>query len=133
MHTPELLELDHLFKIQNLDGYSRQFSQLISMMNYARITMFDAIKGLSISDLDFLVNENANSIGMLLLHIASVEFEFHKETIENRELTAVEIERWKPALELGDLGRSKIKGHSLDFYIDQLAQVRKKPWRIFKL
>jgi hypothetical protein len=95
--------------------------------------MFDAIKGLSISDLDFLVDENANSIVMLLLHIASVEFEFHKETIENRELTAVEIERWKPALELGDLGRSKIKGHSLDFYIDQLAKVRKKPWRIFKL
>jgi uncharacterized damage-inducible protein DinB len=132
MHTPELLELDHLFKIQNLDGYSRQFSQLISMMNYARITTFDAIKGLSISDLDFLVNENANSIGMLLLHIASVEFEFHKETIENRELTAVEIECWKPALELEDLGRSKIKGHSLDFCIDQLAQVRKKTLEDFQ-
>ena len=132
MHTPELLELDHLFKIQNLDGYSSQTSQLISMMNYARITTFDAVKGLSVSDLDFLLDEKANSIGMLLLHIASVEYDFHKETIENRELTATEMECWKPALELGDLGRSKIKGHSLDFYIDQLAQVRKKTLEDFQ-
>jgi uncharacterized damage-inducible protein DinB len=126
MHTPELLELDHLFKIQNLDGYSRQFSQLISMMNYARITTFDAIKGLSVSDLDFLLDEQANTIGMLLLHIAAVEYDFHKETIENRELSEAEKECWNPALELGELGREKIKGNSLDFYINQLSEVRKK-------
>jgi hypothetical protein len=126
MHSPELLELDHLFKIQNLDGYSSQIGYLISMMNYARITTFDAVKGLSISDLDFLIDEKANTIGMLLLHIAAVEYVDHKTTIEERELTKDEEECWHPALKLGELGRNKIKGNPLDFYIDQLSEVRKK-------
>ena len=51
-------------------------------MNYARITTFDAVKGLSVSDLDFLLDDKANTIGMLLLHIASVEFEFHKLLVD---------------------------------------------------
>lgn len=126
MHTPELLELDHLFKIQEIEGYPSQIGHLISSMNYARITTFDAVKDMSISDLDFLLDEKANTIGMLLLHIASVEFEFHKIIVEKRELTEVELDCWRPAVELGDLGREKIKGNPLEFYIEHLAEVRKK-------
>lgn len=132
MYTPELLELDHLYKIQTLEGFSPQIGHLVSQMNYARITTFDAVKDLSISDLDFLFDENANTIGMLLLHIAAVEFDFHKETIENRVLDDKELECWRPALELGNLGREKIKGHPLEFYIEQLAQVRKKTLEDFQ-
>jgi uncharacterized damage-inducible protein DinB len=132
MHTPELLELDHLFKIQKIDGYSSQIGHLISLMNYARITTFDAVKGLSTSDLDFLLDEKSNSIGMLLLHIACIEYEFHKITIEKRELTNDELECWRPALNLGELGREKIKGNPLEFYIGQLAEVRKKTLEDFQ-
>jgi uncharacterized damage-inducible protein DinB len=132
MHTPELLELDHLFKIQEIEGYPSQIGHLISSMNYARITTFDAVKDMSISDLDFLLDEKANSIGMLLMHIAGVEYVFHKETIENRELTETEMECWKPALDLGDLGREKIKGNPIEFYIEQLAEVRKKTLEDFQ-
>ena len=77
-------------------------------------------------DLDFLLDDKANTIGMLLLHIASVEFEFHKIIVEKRELTEVELDCWRPAVELGDLGREKIKGNPLEFYIEHLAEVRKK-------
>jgi uncharacterized damage-inducible protein DinB len=126
MHSPELLELDHLYKIQDLDGYSSQISHLISMMNYARITTFDAVKGLNVSELDFLLDEKANTIGMLLLHIASVEYVYHKTTIEKRSLTKDEEECWLPALNLGEQGREKIKGNPLEFYIEQLVEVRKK-------
>ncbi len=132
MYTPELLELDHLFKIQEIDGYTPQIGHLVSLLNYARITTFDAVKGLSVSDLDFLIDEKANTIGMLLLHIASVEYLYHKSTVEKRRLTEEEWECWKPALDLGDLGREKIKGNPLQFYIDQLAQVRKKTLEDFQ-
>jgi len=132
MHTPELLELDHLFKVQSLDGFSLQIGHLVSQMNYARITTFDAVKDLSISDLDFLLDEKANTIGMLLMHIAAVEYDFHKETMENRKLTDAEMECWRPALELGDLGREKIKSHPLEFYVEQLAEVRKKTLEDFQ-
>ncbi|MCE2963630.1 MAG: DinB family protein [Chitinophagales bacterium] len=132
MYSPELLELDQLFKVKEIDGYPSQLGHLISMLNYARITTFDAVKDLSISDLDFLIDEKANSIGMLLLHIASVEFDIQKETIENRALLEAEMECWEPALQLGELGRNNIRGHSIDFYIDQLAQVRKKTLEDFQ-
>lgn len=126
MYSPQLLELDHLFKIQEIDGYTPQIGHLVSLLNYARITTFDAVKDLSVSDLDFLLDDKANTIGMLLLHIVSVEYLYHKSTVEKRRLTEEEWECWKPALDLGDLGREKIKGNPLQFYIDQLAQVRKK-------
>lgn len=132
MYTPKLLEDVELFKITEHEGYPKQLGHLISLLNYARITTFDAVEGLSVSDLDFLVDDKANSVGMLLLHIASVEYIYHKSTIEKRRLNDSEIECWQPALELGDLGRSKIKGHSLDFYIQQLADVRKKTLEDFQ-
>lgn len=132
MYSPELLEIDDLYKVKDIEDYPKQIGHLISMMNYARITTFDSVKGLSTSELDFLLDEKSNSIGMLLFHIASVEYIYHKSTIENRKLNDSEIERWKPALELGDLGRSKIKGHSLDFYINQLSDIRKKTLEDFQ-
>lgn len=126
MYSPELLELDHLYNVQKINGYNEQIGHLLSMMNYARITTFDAVNDLSISDLDFLIDDKANTIGMLLLHIASVEYVYHKSTIENRSLTQDEEECWLPALNLGEQGRVSIKGKPLEFYIEQLSVVRKK-------
>ena len=132
MHTPELLELDHFFKIKEIDGYPSQIGHLISLMNYARITTFDSVKDMSISDLDFLIDEKANSIGMLLLHIAGVEYIYHKTSVERRKLTDDEWECWRPALDLGELGREKIKGNPLEFYMKQLTDVRKKTLEDFQ-
>lgn len=132
MYNSDLLEKEELFKIKSIDGYHPQLGHLISLMNYARITTLDSIESLSIAELDFLIDEKSNSIGMLLLHIASVEYIYHKGTIEKRKLTESEIECWKPALELGDIGRSKIKGNSLDFYLTQLSEIRKKTLEDFR-
>ena len=126
MHNSELLEECELFKIQKIDDYPQQIGHLISLMNYARITTFDAVEGLSISELDFLIDEKANSIGMLLLHIASVEEIYRVYTLEGRKTTDAESKKLEAALELGDLGREKIKDNSLDYYLDNLSRVRKK-------
>ena len=66
MHTPELLELDHFFKIKEIDGYPSQIGHRISLMNYARITTFDAVKDMSISDLDLA--DSSDKCNFLLCH-----------------------------------------------------------------
>ncbi len=131
MYNSEELEKQDLFQIKKLDGFETQFGHLISLMNYARITTLDTVEGMSVSDLDFLIDEKANSIGMLLFHIASVDFIESVYSIENREPTTEEIEFWKPALDLGDIGREKIKGNPLEFYLELLSSTRKKTLEAF--
>ena len=88
------------FVIDKIDGLQLEFSKLVSMMNYARYTTLQAVEGLTIENLDYLYDEEANSIGMLLYHMAAIEFYYQIHTFEDREPTEAELERWLPAIEL---------------------------------
>ncbi|AXO99777.1 MULTISPECIES: DinB family protein [Bacillus] len=120
------------FVIDKIDGLQLEFSKLVSMMNYARYTTMQAVEGLTIENLDYLYDEEANSIGMLLYHMAAIEFYYQIHTFEDREPTEAELERWLPAIELGDLGREKIKGNAIEFYINTLQEVRSKTIETFQ-
>ncbi|PEC53468.1 integrase [Bacillus cereus] len=111
------------FVIDKIDGLHPEFSKLVSMMNYARYTTMQAVEGLTIEELDYLYDEEANSIGMLLYHMAAIEFYYQIHTFEDREPTEAE---------LGDLGREKIKGNSIEFYINSLQEVRSKTIETFQ-
>lgn len=43
-----------------------------------------------------------------------------------------ELEHWLPAIELGNLGREKIKGKSIKFYTNTLQEVRSKTIATFQ-
>ena len=124
--------MENLFLIDKIDGLSDDFSKLVSMMNYARFSTLRAVQDLTIEELDYLYDENANSIGMLLYHMAAIEFYYQIHTFEDRELTEEELERWLSGVELGNLGREKIKNHPLDFYINTLHEVREKTIATFQ-
>ncbi|WP_099157501.1 DinB family protein [Virgibacillus ndiopensis] len=120
------------FKISELDGYSPQIGHLILMMNYARYTTLDAVKGLTTEQLDYLVNDESNSIGALLLHIAAVEIGFQIEIFDSRKPNQKEMFEWGAAYELGDLGRAEINGNPLEFYVEKLNQVRNRTLKELK-
>ncbi|GAA0611493.1 DinB family protein [Virgibacillus siamensis] len=120
------------FKIKNLDGYTPQIGHLVHMMNYARTTTLQAVKGLTTEQLDYLHAADANSIGALLMHMAAVEFSFQIETFDEREPTDAEIQEWGPPVSLGEKGRHKIKGKPLDYYIEKLDKVRNRTLTEFK-
>ena len=61
------------FVIDQIEGYSKDFSTLISMMNYAREMTIRHVQDLSIEALDYRINGIGNSIGMLLAHFNAVE------------------------------------------------------------
>ncbi|MGN4928698.1 DinB family protein [Bacillus cereus group sp. MYBK14-1] len=120
------------FVIDKIDGLQVEFSKLVSMMNYARYTTMQAVESLTIEELDYLYDKEANSIGMLLYHMAAIEFYYQIHTFEDREPTEAELEHWLPAIELGNLGREKIKGNSLESYINTLQEVRSKTIETFQ-
>ena len=116
----------NLYLIGDISGFTPQIARLVSMMNYVRHTTLSAVEGLSVSELDYLNDPESNSIGSLLLHIAAAEVGYQAATFDKRELNEEERHEWDMALSLGEKARQEIKGHSLDYYLIKLEQVRTK-------
>ncbi|MBS1492557.1 MAG: DinB family protein [Bacteroidetes bacterium] len=101
------------------------------MMNYARMTTLRSVKGLTTEQLDYQFSETSNSIGALLAHIAAVDKWYQVWTFEGRMITEEDMQPIKPAMDLGPLGREKIKGNPLEYYLDELKKVRAKTFEEF--
>jgi uncharacterized damage-inducible protein DinB len=116
-----------LFFIGDRLAFTPQISKLVGMMNDARSTTLDMVRGLSVADLDYLVTPDGNSLGMLLEHMAAVEVGYQAFTFEgNDDWDRVLGERWAAGGQLGALGRASIRGHPLRYYLENLRTVRAK-------
>ena len=120
------MTVEHPYLVQPLDGFSPRIGELVVMMNYARMATLWVSRDLTQEQLDARPNGFSNSVGMLLEHMAAVEVAYAASTFENRDLTEAETARWEPGLELGELGRERIKGNDLEYYLATLAAVREK-------
>ena len=106
-------------------GFSPQVGTLVSMLDWMRLVVVNTVQGLGQKELDYLHDAKANSIGAMLLHLAALEVFYQVTTFTNRrELNAAEKKQWQMALDLGEAGRKKIKGHDLSYYLDTLQQGR---------
>lgn len=121
------VEGESLYMIGPIEGYSPQIGTLVSMLNYNRSTIINTTKNMTMADLDFLFDAKANTIGGLIMHLGAVDKWYQINSFEGRdEFTKAEKEIWEPAMNLGDEGRKKIKGHELKYYIDLITEVREK-------
>jgi len=112
------------YRILPLPGYTPTIGRLVAMLSYARHTTLNAVERLTREQLDHLHDERSNSIGALLAHVAAVERGYQLITFEEREPTAAENDAWAAALKLGDKGRREVRGHELQFYVDELQKTR---------
>lgn len=115
-------------------GYSPQIGTLVSMMTWMRTVMLMSVKGMTQKDLDYLVDDKANTIGALLMHLATDRI-YQINTFEGnslKELPASYKEKWGTAMELGDGARKSIKGHDLDYYLNLLSEVREQTLAEFR-
>lgn len=119
-----MADKQNLYLIGGVPGFTEQMSHLVSMLNYVRYGTISAIEKLSVSELDFLPDEDTNSVGCLLLHIAAAEVGYQAATFFNRQLTPEEKNEWEIPLGLGAKARQEIKGHSVNYYLEKLEQVR---------
>ncbi|ALS74826.1 hypothetical protein AUC31_06125 [Planococcus rifietoensis] len=112
------------YRIKEQTGFSPKVGELVSMLEYTRAVTLADVEGLSTEELDYLADGHSNSIGALLMHVAAIEFVYQVIAFENRDLTERELEQWIVPLELGDRARNEIRGHSLDYYLDEFKKVR---------
>ena len=96
-------------------GYSPQVGTFVSMLTWMREAngVLAATKGLTQTDLDFLFDANANSIGALMLHLAATETYYGMNTFGGMKWGSWSDDikkQWDPAMDLGDAGRKTIRG-----------------------
>lgn len=116
-------------------GYSPQIGTLVSMMTWMRGAMLNSVKGMSQKDLDYLFDQNSNTIGSLLLHLAATDRIYQINTFEGndlKELPAAYKEKFGAAMELGDAARKTVKGHDLDYYLNILRETREQTFAEFR-
>ena len=110
-------------------GFALQIGVLVSMMAFIRVQVFNCVKGMSVTDLDFLLDPNANTIGATLLHLAAAESYCQLNTFDEMEWDSwpqAIKDKWDVAMSLGEPARQAIKGNSLDYYLTVLNGVREK-------
>lgn len=112
-------------RIEPIAGYTPAIGRLVGMLSYARSTTLGAVDGLSVAELDHLHDDQSNSIGALLAHLAAVERSYQVLTLEDRMLSAQENDALSTALKLGEEGRRKLRGKPLEHYLEQLTTVRR--------
>jgi uncharacterized damage-inducible protein DinB len=114
------------YRINNIGDFSPKVGELASMLEHTRAVTLKEIKDLSEEELDYLIDEGSNTIGSLLLHIASMEVVHQVISFENRDINELELKQWKSALELGEDARKTINKNTVNYYMDELSKVREK-------
>ncbi|MGY0693707.1 DinB family protein [Virgibacillus sp. FSP13] len=114
------------YRIRPKKNFPDKIGELVSMFEHTRDVTLNEISNLSQIDLDYLPNKSSNSIGSLLLHIASIEYVHQIISFEKRDLNERELLKWGTALELGEKARAGIKNNSLHYYLEELSQIREK-------
>jgi len=117
------------------EGFSPQVGILLSMMTWMRGAILSPVKGLTTEQLDYVHDENSNSIGAMLLHLAATERFYQVHTFEGKkwgDWNEQDKKRFEVAMNLGDEARKSIKGNMLDFYLSTLEEVRQNTIREFK-
>lgn len=118
-------------------GYSPQVGTFVSMLTWMRDFngVLTATKGLTQADLDVLFDQNANTIGALMLHLAATETYYQMHTFDGMKWDSwpdAVKQKWYPAMNLGDAGRKTIKGHDREYYVNILHEVRDKTLAEFR-
>lgn len=116
-------------------GFSPHIGTLLSMMTWMRNTVIESLKGLTPKQLDYIHDEESNTIGAMLLHLAATERYYQIHTFEGKkwgDWDKKDKEKFDIAMNLGGEARKTIKGIELGYYLEILREVRKKTVEEFK-
>ncbi len=118
---------DNIYMIGPQEGYSPHIGSLLSMMTMMRAWVIRRVENLSIVELDYQIDDQSNSIGAMLLHLAATEKYYQLNTFNDMAWgtwdDAIKKE-WDIPMNLGEKGREKIKGNDISYYLDKLKEVR---------
>lgn len=119
-------------EIKPMKGFLPQIGVVISMMDDLKARVTSSVVNLNQSETDFLLDDEANRIGAMILHLAATEKYYQLFTIENRSFNEAEKKEWYTALSLGDAGREQLIGKPISYYLDVWDEVRQETKRLLK-
>jgi len=112
--------------------YSPNIGVVISMLDDLKRRVTSSVANLSQEQTDFLLDENANRIGAMILHLAATEKYYQVYTFEGRGYNAEEAAFWDPAMDLGDKGRDALVDKPIEYYLEKWDEVRAETKRLLK-
>lgn len=116
-------------------GYSPEIGTLTAMLGFTRMQVLMSTKSLSAEQLDFLLDDKANRIGALLLHLVATETYYQLNTLEGMKWDSwpdTIKQKWDVPMNLGEPARKAIKGNNLDYYLNLLKETREKTFAEFR-
>ncbi len=113
-------------------GYDHDIGTMVSMLENLRSRIIMSTQGLNQNQTDFLLDNQANRIGAMIMHLAATEVYYQAYTFEGRSFNQLEKEKWETALNLGDEARSEFVGKPIQYYLDIWAVVRQKTLNTLK-
>lgn len=123
----EMIQEESMYLIGPRKGFSPHVGTLLSTMTMMRAWVVDTVSDLTVEQLDFQIDEQSNSIGAMLLHLAATERYYQLNTFDEMEWGSWSDEikaEWDAAMTLGPEAREEILGNTIDFYLDKLEAVR---------
>ena len=111
-----------------MEGYSHAHRDaVLSSMNMMRTWVVGGVKDLTVEQLDFQIDDQSNSIGAMLLHLAATERYYQLNTFDGMEWGTWDDDikaEWDVPMSLGPEARAQIKGHDINYYLEKLDEVR---------
>ncbi len=124
MAKPQHLD-DNINHIGPKQGFTPHIGTLVSMLDWLTNSVIQYNRDMSIEQLDFIYDEESNSIGSLMTHLAAVEVVYQDLTFFGLEDFSTENkQKWGVAMELGETARKEIKGNPLSYYEEAFREVR---------
>lgn len=106
-------------------GFTPQIGTLVSMLDWVSDSVIKYNAKLTVEQLDYLYDQESNTIGSLMLHLAATEVIYQDITFHDlKDFSDANKSKWKVAMELGEAARKQIKGNPLSYYKDAFADVR---------
>ncbi|MEP6746394.1 MAG: DinB family protein [Bacteroidota bacterium] len=117
------------------EGYTPQIGTLVSMMAFCRSAVTRLAQGMTVTQLDWLLDDKANSIGALLYHLAACDALYYEHTFKGTPFDKPDPEVEKTfgiAMDLGEPARKTIKGNTAEFYLKLLQDTRDRTLAEFR-
>ncbi|MDP5081696.1 MAG: DinB family protein [Winogradskyella sp.] len=119
-------------EIKGPNGYSNDVGNMISMLDNLKSRVEKHVTNLDQKGTDFLLDDNSNSPGAIIYHLAATEAYYQVYTFEGRGFNTEEKMKWETALNLGDKAREEFKNRPINYYIDIYDDVREQTKKILK-
>ncbi|WP_100610663.1 DinB family protein [Confluentibacter lentus] len=126
------LTLNAQYDIKPSKDYTNDIGNMVSMLDDLKSRVERLVVNLNQEQTDYLIDDDANSAGAIIYHLAATEAYYQLYTFENREFNEEEEKKWMTALSLGDKGREELKGKPIKYYLDIYDEVRSKTKELLK-